>query len=826
MNNDRQITKKTMKVKTEIILLLSALLCASCAEKENLSDNNSRLWYTYPAKYWNSQALHLGNGYFGASFFGGIEEEVFAVSEKSFWTGAPANGNWSGAGVNPKAKETLPRIREAILNGSIHEADSLVTNNFFGSSELFGHFTSVGNLSVTFKNHNTSPINYRRTLDLDNSLGLIQYEMNKTTFKREYFCSYPDRMLAMRFSASNPEKISLNLSFDVLQDSSIIEISENTYKIKGFINENHRPFTVMISVKNKGGTVGQEGDSLTVRGSDAVELYLSVATDYVMKYPDYTGANPEKITGDIIRHVMGSTYDTLKNRHILDYKSLYDRVRFSVDGNKKAEELPTNERFRRLKSGESDPGYKTLAFNLGRYMIISSSRPHTLPANLQGVWNTFNVAPWAGNYQSNINLQEIYWSCGPTDLPECQQAYIDWIENLAISGKEVANRVYGTRGWVSHTTGNIWGHAAPIGGHPWGMYPMGAAWHCQVLWDQFTFTSDTQYLRKQAFPLLRDASVFWLENLVSYNGYLITAPSVSAEHGALMTGEGLNPAFHDSISNNYNYCLPGIYQDVEMVWDLFTNTSKAARILGENSFADSLLKTRQKLLPLKIGKHGQLQEWYEDIDHPDCHHRHIAHLYAVCPGSQISPVETPELAAAAIKSLDMRGDGRFMMQELASGGNWARAHRMWCFTRLADGNRANRIMTEMLTEQGFENGLTYQHADYHWERKDLFKEGELYCHFQLDGSASVPGCIAEMLVQSQSDEIVLLPALPDELNTGNITGLKARGGYRINLEWKKGELTRGVIFAEKGVPVPVIRVKNKIINPEDSKIVEFRRSTD
>ena len=423
------------------------------------------------------------------------------------------------------------------------------------------------------------------------------------------------------------------------------------------------------------------------------------------------------------------------------------------------------------------------------------------------------AAPWAGNYQSNINLQEIYWSCGPTDLEECEQAYIDWIDNLSISGREIAKRVYGTNGWVSHTTGNIWGHAAPIGDHPWGMYPMGAAWHCQVVWDHFAFTQDTQYLKKQAYPLLRDASVFWLENLVRYKGYLITAPTVSAEHGALMTENGLNPAFHDSISTKYHYSIPGVYQDIEMLWDLFTNTSKAARITGDNNFADSLLKIRQDLLPLKIGKYGQLQEWYEDIDNPECHHRHIAHLYAVCPGNEINPINTPELAEAAKKSLDMRGDGRFPEQELAAGGNWARAHRMWCWTRLLDGNRADKIMTEMLTEEGFENGLTYQHADYGWERNDLFMEGKLYCHFQLDGSASLPGCIAEMLVQSHTGEIDLLPALPDELKTGKIKGLKARGGYKIDLEWKKGELKRAEIYAEKESPVPVIRLGNKLIDP-------------
>ena len=295
---------------------------------------------------------------------------------------------------------------------------------------------------------------------------------------------------------------------------------------------------------------------------------------------------------------------------------------------------------------------------------------------------------------------------------------------------------------------------------------------------------------------------------------MITAPSVSAEHGALMTENGLNPAFHDFKSNNYHYSLRGPYQDMEMVWDLFTNTLRAANILADTDFADSLLKAREKLLPLKIGKYGQLQEWYEDIDNPDCHHRHIAHLYAVCPGNQIHPTTTPKLSDAAKISLNMRGDGRYSQQEIVSGGNWARAWRMWCWTRLMDGNRANKILTELLTEQGFENGLTFQHANYSYQDGlvDLYKEGELYCYFQVDASASVPGCIAEMLVQSQLDEIHLLPALPDEFKTGKISGIKARGGYKIDMAWEDHELILATVYMSGDNPVPTFRLKGKIIN--------------
>jgi alpha-L-fucosidase 2 len=805
-----------MKIKTCLVIILTGLLISSCTSKKDQPYNdNSRLWFEYPARYWNSQALHLGNSYFGASYFGGVGEEVIALTDQSMWTGGPAMGEWEKAGVNPKALKALPEIRRAVIHGESQVADSLITRDFFGSGELQGNFTSIGELKLKFAGQDEGWEHYTRSLDLTNSIGHVQYDLNNIKFSREYFCSYPDRVLAMKFSADSPGMISFDISMDIIQDSSSVEIKGNTYRVKGFISGNNRPFEVLIQVNNDGGVLDSKEENLTIREANSVELYLATATNYEMRYPDYTGDDPENITNDIMDKVLTNNYKQLKQRHISDYRSLYDRVRLQLDGHMEAEQLPTNERFQRLCSGEPDPGYKVLAFNLGRYMIISSSRPNSLPANLQGVWNAFRVAPWTGNYQSNINLQEIYWSCGPTDLAECQQSYIDWIDNLAISGREISRRVYGTNGWVSHTTGNIWGHAAPIGNHPWGMYPMGAAWHCQHVWDQYAFTRDMQYLEEQAYPLLRDASVFWLENLIPYQGYLIAAPSVSAEHGALMTEEGLNPAFHDFRSKDYHYSLPGLYQDAEMIWDLFTNTANAARLLGEDDFADSLQAVREKLLPPKIGKHGQLQEWFEDIDHPDCKHRHIAHLYGVCPGSQIHPTTAPELANAAKKSLDMRGDGRYPEQELASGGNWSRAHRMWCWARLMDGNRSNKILTEILTEQGFENVLTYQHSEYHWERKDFYLDRDLYCHFQLDASASIPGCMAEMLLQSHMGEIHLLPALPDEFRTGKITGLRARGGYSVDMEWKDHELLSADIYNVSNEMLPVIRLKDNIIKIED-----------
>ncbi len=812
---------KTFQYRGKVVtmLMLVALVITNCRQ-DLPQDLNHLIWYEYPGEHWNSQGMHLGNGYFGATFLGGVNQEVISITDASMWTGGPANGDWEKAGVNPMALNALPQIREAVVNGEAALADSLTNEHFLGDSELYGYFTSIGDLLITFSDHGDNYTAYSRALDLQQSTGQVKYQIEGIEYVRDYFCSFPDKVLVLQYTSNGPDAINLKLAARVVQDSSSIQIEGNTFQVRGFINGNNRPFNVMIRVKNQGGTVENDQQVLKVSNADTVTLYVTMSTNYKMEYPHYTGQDPEVTNSSVLTAALAKDYQQLKQAHIQDYRNLYDRVKLDLEHDRELAAMPTDQRFERLKAGKQDTGYKILAFNLGRYMVISASRPGTLPANLQGVWNVFKFAPWAGNYQSNINLQEIYWSCGPLNLPECQQSYIDWIENLAISGREIAKRVYGTNGWISHTIGNIWGHAAPTGALIWGMYSMGSAWHCQHVWDQFAFNQDTDYLEHQAYPLLKDASVFWLENLIPFEGYYITSPTVSAEHGALLTDNGLNPAYHDLESDQYRYSLPGVYQDMEMIWDLFTNTAQAAYLLGDDQFGDTLLQVRETLLPLKIGKHGQLQEWFYDIDHPQGRHRHIAHLYAVAPGRQIHPTITPNLAAAAATSLNMRGDGRFMDQELAAGGNWARAHRMWAWTRLLDGNRANKIMSEMLTEQGFENVLTYQHAPYGGEPEMYRESDEMFCHFQLDGSAALSGCIAEMIVQSHLDEIHLLPALPDEFSTGQLEGVRARGGYTLDIQWRDGKLIQAKIWIDD-FPLPKVRLENQLIDIEKDQRIQI-----
>ena len=809
-----------MLKKSDLYLVFLVILFSGCS-KPSQNGLNQKIWFLYPARYWNSQALHLGNGMLGVSFYGGLQQEQLDFTEKTFWTGRPGKDPEMPPGINPDARRSLTLIRQKIVSGDIAAADSLVQHHFLGEYYRdFGSFSSIGSIYLDFNNRTEKYTSYLRELDLQNALGRVQYQVGDTTWKREYFCSYPDKVFVMKISANRPGCVSFGLSVRPVHPSSSINAKDDMLCLSGRVPGDYMNYQVLIRIIPEGGRVTAIDDSLVVDSSSAVIILMTAATEYMPHYPYYLGARPDTITMERIMNASSYSYEQLLTRHREDYSQLYGRVRLFLNGNQRLERLPTNERVEALKKGASDPGLKVLAFNLGRYLIISSSRPGTLPANLQGVWNVFSTAPWNGNYQSNINLQEIYWPCGPTYLPECQEAYIDWITGLVEPGRKVARLVYGTDGWVSHTTGNIWGHVAPVGDIMWGTYPMASAWHCQHLWDQYAFTMDTAYLRTVAWPVMKEASVFWLRNLFPYKEYLIAGPSVSAEHGALLVGGKLDPAYHDLTSNDYRYNIPGPAQDAEMIWDLFTNTIEAARILDlDKSFSDSLASFRSRLIPPHIGKYGQLQEWYEDIDNPDCHHRHISHLYAVCPGHQIDPFRTPELADAARKALDMRGEGRFPLQEQASGGNWSRCHRIWCWTRLLDGDRANKIFTGMMSEQGFENLLTYQHAGYSWQKEDLYREDSLFCHFQIDASASVPGFMSEMLLQSHLGEIHILPALPSEWTDGEVTGLKARGGYTVDICWRKGKLKKAVIH-KYNFPEPVVRVDGELTDPaEDKRII-------
>jgi alpha-L-fucosidase 2 len=770
-------------------------------------DYNSTLWYEYPAEDWRTQALHLGNGYIGASFYGGVQSERFDITEESMWWGGPGENPDYNYGIREGANEYLKEIRELIVNGDIEEADKLVQGKFTGDYSNFGALTSIGQLYLDFENHDGEVSNYKRALDVANSLATVSYSMDKVNYIREYFCSYPDRMMAINLKSDAKGKIGFSIRQNFTQKYNEVIAKGDEIRVIGKINGNNRQYEVKIKVLHDGGQLSVKDGTLTLTAANSATLLYTAATEYTPVAPLYNGADPVAITRECIDKAVKKGYDKIKSDHISDYRNLYDRVALKMDGDPTLEKLPTNERYEMLKTGMTDDaGLKVLLFNLGRYLLLSASREGTLPSGLQGIWVTDKKAAWNGNYQSNINIQEMYWTAGPLNLPETQEAYINWIKTLVEPGRKVAKAYYDTDGWVSHTTGNIWGYAAPGAHLLWGMYPMGAAWHCQHLWSQYEFTQDKEYLKKEAYPMMKEAAEFWLQNMVEYEGKYIIAPTVSAEHGVdIKDGKPTEyTVTNGEVTRGKWLCLPGAYQDIQMVHDLYTNVIEASEILDVDKKLRAKIKaTRDKLLPMRIGKYGQIQEWAWDIDNPRDHHRHIAHMYALMPGRQIDPYKTPELAKAAEISLNMRGHTLYGPKWPNMGGNWNRTWRIYCYTRLLDGEKAARIFNDMVTQVGFENLMAHESNN-----------------MQVDGSMSTPGFMAEMMLQSHQGEIHLLPAVPVEWPAGEVKGLIARGAFKVDIEWRYGQLVSCTIESLEGNKIPPIRVKGKLVDPNtDSRIM-------
>ncbi|MBN2377563.1 MAG: glycoside hydrolase family 95 protein [Sedimentisphaerales bacterium] len=806
-----------------ILMMLISGGVVSCAKETSRGtagkavSANELLWYRYPAKDWNSQALHLGNGFMGVSFYGVVEREQFDITEETMWTGGPGeNANYK-YGIHKGASEHLDEIRQKIISGQPEVADQLLQQHFMGDYSNFGSFSTVGSLFIEMDGHQGNGEDYRRELDLSQALGKVSYTMNGVRYEREYFCSYPNRVLVARISSAKPGVVGCTLGFKVKQQKHTMIVGPDSLTVAGEIDGNGRKFQCVVKVLTEGGTIEASEKLLHVQGADTVTVLMTAATEYLPVPPEYRGADPIALTEGIIGKAAKKTYKQLKKTHINDYRELYGRVSLNLSDDGQAssavEQLPTNERWQRFNEGQEDNGLMEIYFNFGRYLIISASRPGTLPSTIQGVWNPYERAPWNGNYQSNANLQMMYWSCGQNNLLECQEAYIDWIKALVVPGREVAQEHYGTKGWVSHTVGNIWGYTAPGAGVLWGMYPVGAAWHCQHLWEQYAFSQNKTYLRDEAYPVMKEAAEFWLANLVPFEGYLISAPTCSAEHGVeKVDGRYVDPTASSETGSGpgrvYALSIAGAYQDIEMIWDLFTNVMEAADVLGVDAdFRRSVAEARAKLPPLKIGRYGQLQEWYEDIDSLKDHHRHIAHLYAVHPGREINPFTTPELAEAAKRSLNIRGDGRFPVF-IYAGGSWARCWRFWCWARLLDGDRALKILSGIITEQGVENMMTFQHTPPNGKP------------IQFDVSMGLSGGITEMLLQSHLGEIHLLPALPKTWPAGSVTGLRARGDYLVDIFWRDGSLTNCLIRSLAG-QTPTVRLQGQLIELEQDKRVKF-----
>jgi len=756
------------------------------------ADNGFRLTYDKPAVKW-TEALPLGNGRIGAMVFGGTQDERLQINESTLWGGGPHDY------TNPDAYSHLDEVRKLIFAGKVEEAEKL-SESMMGKPKLLMPYQPFCDVRLHFPGHEQAS-DYQRQLNLNDAIAETTYKVGTVGFHREVFVSYPDQILVVRLTANQPGELTFTIAVDSPQAGTTIESkSDNNLQLTGQIQPRQNParawtgswdqpgmkFAAELKVLPEGGSVRSDGNRLEISAADSVTILFSNATSF-KNYRDVSG-DAMGAAESYLQSASRQSYDSLRKRHVADFSALFSRVQLHLGEDKSTES--TDERIKNFAE-TNDPSLLALYFEFGRYLLISSSRPGGQPANLQGIWNEDLLPAWSSKMTTNINLEMNYWQADAGDLWETQEPLWSLIRDLRVTGADTARVDYHSNGWVLHHNTDLWRATSPVDGF-WGVWPTGAVWLANQMWDHYEFSGDREFLRRDAYPAMKEAAQFVLGNLVeapagtTSAGKLVTNPSTSPENNYLLDGKRHGLTYAPTM-------------DIEMIRELAVHLRQATKVLKlYPQFAEEFDRAAKRMPTLQIGKRGQLQEWIEDYEEAEPHHRHVSHLWSLYPGNDISLKDTPDLAAAAKRSLELREDG---------GTGWSTVWRVALWARLHNPEHAYNNLRILINTSTLPN---------------MF---DLCPPFQIDGNLGGPAAITEMLIQSTADEITVLPALPQQWPDGSLKGVRVRGGGKVDINWKAGQLTEfrlrsnratkyHVVYGDRSTDVPVNAGKEIVLDGE------------